>query len=356
MLQNNVSFQCFKLNNPSVKSRKTNNDNQSIQNKEISSSLQLVDKNYNSLLINKNLSFGTNNLNMDASLKDILAKIDLKSLNLDLSSMGFKKGCTEGLKEMGFFELDMGRIAGGTLQTHPHFESSNGTALPTTKEEIIALYKKHIPEKYQNFIKLGIFDNNDLATVDGKLAGRYAPQDKNTEINMKKALQRGMVDPKKYVVIVDLGGSHSIAAARELGKSGYVIIPHFNHQKLDYANQDTAALSYFAKEISDINAKTLEKNPNAPWAMVIDCHQNDTTDEVLKILKDKDIPPIPQGYNVMWLTEGTNPVLKSTCEYDNLIKNRGAQSFDLGLDPYGRGTLFADNYSTKFNYIKGLIS
>lgn len=343
MLQNNVFFQCFQPKNPSKVCETKNNAKQTPPITKNNPSLELMDKNYNALLINKNPSFGAKSLNVGASLKDILAKIDLKALNLELSSMGWKKDFFSESISGSFLEKDMGRITGGTIKTHPHFNSSNGSELPKSKEEIVDLYRKHIPERYQEFVKLGIFDHNDLATIDGKLAGRYAPQDEHTEINMKKAIQRGMVDPKKHVVIVDLGGPHSIAAARELGKSGYVIIPHFNHQKLDYANQDTGALSYFAKEISDINANTLEKNPNAPWAMVLDCHQNDMGDEFLKILKDKDIPPIPQGYNVMWLTEGTNPVLKSTWEYNtNLIKNRGAQSFDLGLDPYGRGTLFYD--------------
>lgn len=235
----------------------------------------------------------------------------------------------------------------GTLDTHPHFVSSNGTALPTTKEEIMALYRKHVPEKYQKFLRLGIFDNNDLATVDGKLAGRYAPQDENTEINMKKALTQGMVDPKKHVIIADLGGPHSIAAARELGNAGYVIIPHFNHKKLDFADQDTGALSYFAKEISEINERTLEKNPDAPWALIIDTHQNDLSfDEIAKgikadkILKDNDIPLVPEGYEVIRLTEFTNPVSSTRCEYIvNLFKNRGTQVFDLGLDTYKRGAL-----------------
>lgn len=291
--------------------------------------------------INSKTSFemklSTNKLNINNTLKR-LNDTQLWAPNLRMPDLNFST-LTRQIKY---------GLTPGDLDSHPHFASSNGTKLPTTKEEIIALYKKHVPEKYQKFLKLGIFDNNDLATVDGKLAGRYAPQDEHTEINMQKALNQGMVDPKKHVVIADLGGAHSIAAARELGNSGYVIIPHFNHRKLGFANQDTGALSYFAKEISEINAKTLEKNPDAPWALIIDAHQNDLSfDEIKKgikadkILKDKDIPPIPEGYDVIRLTEGTNPISVPMWEYIvDLFKNRGTQVFDLGLDPYKRGTLF----------------
>lgn len=246
-------------------------------------------------------------------------------------------------------------VRSGTLKSHPHFKSSNGSELPQTKEEIIALYQKHVPERYQKFLQLGIFDNNELATVDGKLAGRYAPADENTEKNMRIALKRGWVDPKKHVVIADMGGAHSIAAARELANSGYVIIPHFNHENIHFGEENTAALAYFAKEISEINAKTIEKNPNAPWAMIVDAHQNDEKglDKFCRILENPDIPEVPDGFNVIRLTEGKNPIAVPLDEhYVDIFKSRGVQVFDLGLDSYKKSDLYDDQFLfKKFDYI-----
>lgn len=340
IMNNIISFQGLRLSSSSLTIRQKNNcnNNQSSKNNRNISSVQLIDKNYNKLLINKNLTFGSKVPVFDKSNIDALFNKfkDLKLETTDVAKYDFS-----------FYPERAGIIA-GTLETHPYFESSNKTELPTTKEEIIALYKKNVPEKYQKYIKLGIFDNNPLATVDGKLAGRYAPQDEHTERNMRIALNRKMIDPSKHVVIADLGGPHSIAAARELANSGYVIIPHFNHRKLRYADQDTGALAYFAKEISEISAKKMEENSNAPWALIIDAHQNDLSlNEIRKdveldrILKDKDIPPVPEGYNIIRLTEGPYPVSVSTfSEIVDLFKNSETKVFDLGLDPYKRGTLY----------------
>lgn len=235
----------------------------------------------------------------------------------------------------------------GNIETHPQSISSNGSPLPQSKEETYQLYRESVPKSYQRFVQLKIFENNPMTKV-----GRYAPQDKNTEQKIEKALNDGLIDPQKHIVVVDSGGPHSIAMARALAKKGYLIIPHFNHRKTKYAQEDIGGLIYFAKELSQLNRATVESNPQAPWALIIDAHQNDLEEgefgklKLGPILMDKDVPLIPAGYGVIAIMEGNAPIQPAT-KYEGkfvqesiqIASERGVSEKNLwilGLDPYSK--------------------
>jgi rhodanese-related sulfurtransferase len=238
-----------------------------------------------------------------------------------------------------------GDIRGGTVESHPQTVSSNGATLPENKEEVIKLYHD-VPDQYKKYVQLGIFENNDISKSNDKNVGRYAPQDRNTEQKTEQALNQLTINKQKHVVVVNSGGPHSIAAARALAKKGYLILVHFNHLKGDAFIQDTGALLYFAKEIADLNRATVKNNPQAPWALILDAHQNTSaSDESVHskpILEDRDLPPIPNGYGIIEITEGHHSLHDQSATKEKLVwdslriaKERGVKGiYNLGLDPY----------------------
>jgi len=239
-----------------------------------------------------------------------------------------------------------------TFRDNPQKVSSNGAPLPNNSKEVAELYVNSVPDKYKKYVRLEIFKNNDIPKMNGKYVGRYAPQDKNTELKTEKALLAGVIDVKKYVVFVNSGGAHSIAAARALAKNGYLIIPHFSHGKSKLFEQDTAALLYFAKEIADLNMQTIRKNPDAPWAVISDAHMGEVGDvsqwKQSGLIADNDLPPIPKGYGIIHVNEGDGYHSIDPNDRDivhdslRIAAKRGVKDlFVLGLNPYTKAVPFS---------------
>lgn len=195
----------------------------------------------------------------------------------------------------------------GTVGSHPMQKSSNGTVLPN-EQEAVMLYTDSLPESLRPYVHLEVLGNFPIPRDEsGAPVGRYTPSDANVERKTNIAIEQGLIDPNENVVRVNSGGAHSIAAARELAKEGYLIIPHFSHKpslRVD-PYEDSAALAYFAREIADYNKHNAAQNPNAPWALITDVHETMTLRQIEDIdMLTSDIPPIPEGFGWVEITEG----------------------------------------------------
>ena len=245
---------------------------------------------------------------------------------------------------------DNKKIDGGTWDTHPQFRSSNTASLPVSHYEIWDLYTQSLPENLRPFVKLGILDDHECPKIDGIKVGRYAPQDRNTEIKLQKELKNKRIQSCKSVVVVNSGGAHSLAMARALANFGFLIVVHFNHQNLSKTyHNNMAALYYFAKEISELNEKTLQKNPNASWALILDAHQKH---DLEPCVLDEDLPPIPNGFSIIEITEGKTPLQPAQKKWNSqndslrfsnhsiqIAYSRGLprdKLFTIGIHPYSR--------------------
>lgn len=197
------------------------------------------------------------------------------------------------------------------------------------------LLKGSLPEGYRSYAGLDILKYYSGIKVSNQVVGRNNAADIASANKIRGILHTRDIDPVKHVLIVRSGGAHSIAMARELAKSGYLIIPHFQHGPNGgaHSHQTVSALYFFAKEIADLNRKNFQKNPNTPWAIVLDAHQNEKLAlEKWRSLYPEDIPEIPKNYSVIEITEGNDQSTPKVIEQQRLYRLYGLQSaFEKGL-------------------------
>lgn len=134
-----------------------------------------------------------------------------------------------------------------------------------------------VPERspYARFQKTKTIDS--VAEWVNVIKPRYSEGEQNSEYGIANLISSGQLD-SNTAVILDSGGSHSVAMAVKLAEQGYQPVIMFDTSV--YANvsngqsaQELATILYFAEQMKRLKEQGKIK-PDAPPVFVLDTHRN----------------------------------------------------------------------------------
>lgn len=185
----------------------------------------------------------------------------------------------------------------GTALVAPAEPRKTGSAKP---EELSSLLTP--PGRYATAANLELLSNNRGHFSEYR-EGRLEPQDEVVAFEVAGLVRAGAIN-ERTLVILDSGHAHSIAAAHELAKAGWIVIPYFAHADGDrVAKEAVASMRQFGYEIARLNAENFKKNSAAPAALYTDAHRSDGFR-----IDARALPLVDRNRydKVVWVTEGSN--------------------------------------------------
>ncbi len=226
----------------------------------------------------------------------------------------------------------------------PHRQFPDSPA--RTYDEVVSIFSPHFQTSDSRYADTGLFETGNFRENWDRIPQRKAESDM-----MAAKLVSNRIEEYKDIgglVVVELGGAHSIAIAVELAKAGYnPIIKMGLSIKQSGWLQEIAAMKYYA---SDMEKAMANVSQDAPIAIIMDTHRGDSYDLSSPKLEDYKPDEYPSSaevknkYNnsIIWVIEGEERGIVLRDDYTpphfQLYRNDGVQFYQHFANPYHNGT------------------
>lgn len=128
---------------------------------------------------------------------------------------------------------------------------------------------------YAKFVKTKTI--NSVEFIGSRIKPRYSGGEIKSEQELDNLINGGQLE-QGTAVILDSGGTHSVAMAAKLAERGFQPVVMFDsipHSKgLNHSEQELATLLYFAEQMNKLKQEGKIK-PDAPPVFILDTHRDD---------------------------------------------------------------------------------